>query len=118
MTEENQNESTTKSEEFEIAASQVADKLQQLIHEGNIRRLIVRTQGGRVLLDTSLTVGAGVGGALALFTSIPLLPLAGIAALAGAFARVKVEIVRELQDGDVLEDPEDKRKVEIDVEDE
>jgi len=114
MTEEKQTKSTT-TEEFEISASQLTDRVQQLIHQGNIRRIIIRSQSGRVLMDTSLTVGAGLGGALAIIGGFPL---AAIAAIAAAFARVKVEIVRELQDGDVLEDRAEKpKRVEINVDD-
>ena len=113
MSDEKQTKSTTTSEEFEISANQLVDRVQQLIHQGNIRRLIIRSQNGRVLMDTSLTVGAGLGGALAFIGGFPL---AAIAAIAAAFARVKIEVVRELQDGDVLEDRTEKKKIEVEVE--
>jgi type III secretory pathway component EscV len=94
-------ETTTINEEFEVAASQVTSRVQQLLREGNIRRLIIRTKEGRVLLDTPLTVGAGVGGVLAFVGGFPFAVLAGIAAVV---SRVKIEIVREVREGDVLED--------------
>jgi hypothetical protein len=103
----------TVSEEIEVAGNQLVDRIQEIIRQGNVRRLIIRSADDRVILETSLTVGAVAGGALAIVGG---LPLAIIAAIAAAVARVKVEIVREVEDGDVLE--ERKRKVEIASEDE
>jgi len=116
MSDEKQTQSTTETtkEEFEISANHLVDRVQELIHQGNIRRIIIRSQGGRVLMDTSLTVGAGLGGALAIIGGFPL---AALAAIAAAFARVKIEVVRELQDGDVLEDRSEKKKIDVEVED-
>jgi hypothetical protein len=103
----------TVSEEIEVAGNQLVERIQEIIRQGNVRRLIIRSADDRVILETSLTVGAVAGGALAIVGG---LPLAIIAAIAAAVARVKVEIVREVEDGDVLEDR--KRKVEIASEDE
>jgi hypothetical protein len=103
----------TVSEEIEVAGNQLVERIQEIIRQGNVRRLIIRSADDRVILETSLTVGAVAGGALAIVGG---LPLAIIAAIAAAVARVKVEIVREVEEGDVLEDR--KRKVEIASEDE
>jgi hypothetical protein len=113
MTEQQENEKKTFSEEIEVAGSQLVERIQEIIRQGNVRRLIIRSADDRILLETSLTVGVAAGGALAFVGG---LPLAIIAAIAAAVARVKVEIVREIEDGDVLEDK--KRKVEIAVDDE
>jgi hypothetical protein len=99
----------TISEELEVAGGQLVDKLQEVMKQGNVRRIIIRSADDRVLLETTLTVGTIAGGALALVGGLPLAVLAVIAA---AVARVKVEIVRELIDGDVLPD-DGKRKIEI-----
>lgn len=103
----------TVSEELEVAGNQLVDRIQDLIKEGNVRRLIIRSADDRVLLETSLTVGVGVGGALAVIGGVPL---AVIATIAAAISRVKVEIVREVQEGDVLEDK--RKRVEINVDEE
>ncbi len=108
---ENQPENTkrTISEELEVTGGQLVEKLQDIVRKGNVRRIIIRSADDRVLLETTLTVGAVAGGALALVGGLPLAVLAVIAA---AVARVKVEVVREIADGDILPD-DGKRKIEI-----
>ena len=97
-----------------MQSNQLVERVQEIIKEGNVRRLIIRTHDDRVLLDTPLTVGLGVGGVLAWFGGIPLIVIASIAA---AFTRVKIEIVREVTgDNDVVKGH--KHEVEIDVDDE
>jgi hypothetical protein len=110
----NNDEKNTFSEEIEVAGNQLVDRVQDIVRQGNIRRLIIRSADDRVLLETTLTVGVAAGGALAIVGGLPLAVLATIAA---AVSRVKIEIIREVADGDVLEDSS-KSKVEIDVNDE
>lgn len=117
--EHNGNVETTKTkrtftEELEVVGSQLVDRLQDIVRQGNVRRIVIKTSEDRVLLNTTLTVGTLAGGALALVGG---LPLAVISVIAAAVARVKIEIVRELEEGDVLPD-DGKRKVEISSEDE
>ena len=69
-------------DEFEVAASEVLDKVKALIHEGNVRRLIIR-EGDRTVFEVPLTFAA-VGVALA-----PLLAAVGaLAALAHKYTIV------------------------------
>lgn len=91
---ENDNKKTF-NEELEVAGNQLVERIKELIEEGNVRRLIIRDQEGRTLLEIPLTIGAVAGGALLVF--YPL--LAGLAVLGGLLAKVRVEIVREI-DGD------------------
>lgn len=99
-------------EEFEMAGNQVVDKVKELVQQGNVRRLIIKTHEGRTLIDTSLTVGVGVGGVLGMIGGIPL----AIIATAVAFVtKVKIEIVREVGEDDIIES---KQKVEIAVDEE
>lgn len=102
----------TFTEEVEVAGNQVVSKIQDLIKQGNVRRLIVKTQDERVLLDTSLTIGVGVGGVLTFFGGIPLMLLAGAVAL---LSKVRIQIIREVGEGDVVES---KQKVDIKVDEE
>ena len=48
---------TTKSEKFTISGSQLVDKVKQLIHEGNIRRVRV-IHDGKTVLEIPLSIGA------------------------------------------------------------
>ena len=50
-------------EEFEVSGSQLVDKVKELIHEGNIRRIVIK-QSGKTLLEIPLTI-AVVGAVLA-----------------------------------------------------
>ncbi len=63
-------------EEFRVEGEQLLGKVRELVHQGNIRRLIVANDAGKTLVEIPLTVG--VAGAL-------LLPMAaaigGIAAV-------------------------------------
>ncbi len=64
-------------EEFKVSADQLIEKVKELIHEGNVTRIIVKDDQGRVLLDMPATVGV-VGVLLAPW----LAALGAIAALA------------------------------------
>ena len=99
-------EKKTFTEEVEVAGNQLVDRFKGLIEEGNVRRLIIRTQDGKTLVEIPLTVGAAIGGALALFN--PWLAMLG--ALGALVARVTIEVVREEPDtveGEVKEKIED-----------
>ncbi|NUQ12160.1 MAG: DUF4342 domain-containing protein [Gemmatimonadaceae bacterium] len=50
-------------EEFKVTADRLKDRLKELIHEGNVRRIILKNPQGRVLLDMPLNAGV-VGVAL------------------------------------------------------
>ncbi len=70
-------EQKTVREEFKINGEQVVNKVKELIHEGNIRRVIVK-QDDRTILEIPLTLGvagillaptlAALGAAAALLT--------------------------------------------------
>jgi hypothetical protein len=64
----------TRSEEFKISGNEILNKIKELIHEGNIRRIILKDENGKTFLEIPLTVGL-VGAALA-----PVLAAIGAAA--------------------------------------
>lgn len=77
-------------EEIEIAANQVIEQVQNLIREGNVRRLIIKHEGNTVL-EVPVTIAA-IAGVATLYMA-PL--LAALGALAGLVARVQVVVERE-----------------------
>lgn len=89
--EEPPKEKKTWTEEIEIAANELVDRVKELVQEGNVRRVILRQPDGKLLLEVPLTAGAAVGGVLAVFYPV----LAALGAMAALLARIKVEIVRE-----------------------
>ena len=63
-------------EEFSLNGSEIIDKIKELIHQGNIRRIIIKNEEERTIVEIPLTLGV-VGAALA-----PILAAVGaIAAL-------------------------------------
>lgn len=77
-------------EEIEVAGGQLVERVKELVAEGNIRRLILRTQDDKLIMEIPLTAGAVFGGVVTLFAPL----LAALGALAALIARVKVQIVR------------------------
>ncbi len=76
MTEEDKKDEKTRTEEFKLNGGEIINKIKELIHEGNIRRIILKDETGKTFLEIPLTVGL-VGAAFA-----PILAAVGaIAAL-------------------------------------
>lgn len=45
-------------EEFKIDGEKLLAKLKELLHEGNIRRIIIKNEQGVTLMEIPLTIGA------------------------------------------------------------
>jgi hypothetical protein len=52
----------TRSQEFKVTGDAVVGKLKELLHEGNVRRIIIKNDEGKTLIEIPLTIG--VAGAL------------------------------------------------------
>jgi len=76
-------------EEFTVNGEELLSKIKQLVNEGNIRRVIIRNEKGRTLIDIPLTLGV-VGALLA----PQLAAIGAIAALLGN-GTILVEKVEE-----------------------
>ncbi len=50
-------EEKVKTEEFQVSGDKVVEKIKELMHEGNIRRIIIKNEEGRMLIDLPLTIG-------------------------------------------------------------
>ena len=88
----------TWTEEIQVAGSELVERVKELVAEGNVRRVVLRTPDDRMLLEIPLTAGVAVGGVVTVLSPV----LAALGALAALVAKVKVEIVRsEEGDGDV-----------------
>ncbi len=83
----NEDKSTGRREEFKLDGGKVVEKIKELIHEGNIRRIILKNEEGRTLIEIPLTLGV-VGAAF-----LPVLAAVGaIAALAASMTIVVEKI--------------------------
>lgn len=73
--------------EFKVKGEDLLAKIKELIHQGNISRIIIKDEEGKVYLEIPVTVG--VIGAL-------ILPvLAAIGALAALAANFTIEVIRK-----------------------
>jgi len=90
MDEEAKKNERTWTEEIEVAGAELVDRIKELVKAGNVRRVILRTQDNKLLLEIPLTAGAVAGGVVVLIAPV----LAALGAMAALLAKVKVQVVR------------------------
>ncbi len=73
------------SEEYTVSGSNLVDRVKELLHEGNVTRVIVKDEAGKTLLEIPATVGV-VGVVLA-----PWLAALGVIAALVTNCRIVVE---------------------------
>jgi hypothetical protein len=73
------------SEEFSVSGSNLVDRVRELLHEGNVTRVIVKDMKGKVLLEIPATIGV-IGTVLA-----PWLAVLGVIAALVTNCRIVVE---------------------------
>ncbi|WLT30811.1 DUF4342 domain-containing protein [Geothrix sp. PMB-07] len=74
----------TRTEEFKVEGGKVLDMIKDLIHQGNIRRIILKNESGKTLIEIPLTLGL-VGAAL-----LPI--FAAVGALAAVATRMVIVV--------------------------
>src|SRR5207249_11642598 len=79
----------TYKESFKVAADQLLDAVKRLIHEGNVRRIVIK-QDGRSVVEFPMTVGV-VG---VVFAPV----LAAVGALAAVLTECTIEVERVVSD--------------------
>jgi hypothetical protein len=78
-------------EEFRVSGEGVLAKVRELVHEGNVRRITIKNDDGRVLIEIPLTLGV---------IGTVLLPVwAAIGAIAALAANLTIAVERA-DDGD------------------
>ena len=87
--------------EFKVKGKELLKKIEELIHQGNVRRIIIKDADGKPYIEIPLTVGI-LGAACA-----PI--LAAVGALAGMAAKFTIEVIKkdETEEAVVLEEEED-----------
>lgn len=78
---------TKTKEEFKLTGSEVIEKIKDLIHQGNIRRIILKDESGKAILEIPLTLGV-VGAAL-----MPV--LAAVGAVAALVAKLTIVVEKD-----------------------
>ena len=74
-------------EEHHVDGDDLLHKVKELVHEGNIRRIIVKNEEGKTLIEIPLTIG--VVGALLVPT------LAAVGAIAALVTKCTIVVVKE-----------------------
>lgn len=73
-------------EEFTVSSADLIEKVKQLLHEGNVTRIIVKDEKGKVMLEIPATVGV-IGALLAPW-------LAALGAIAALATKCKIVVER------------------------
>lgn len=73
-------------EQFKVHGKDLADKIRDLIHEGNVRRIIIKDENGHTFLEIPLTV-ATIG-----VVAAPI--LAAVGAIAALVSKCDVVVER------------------------
>jgi hypothetical protein len=47
----------THTEEFRVDGEKIVSKIKELLHEGNIRRVIIKDKDGKILMEIPVTIG-------------------------------------------------------------
>jgi len=81
--------SNSRKEEFILNGSELIDKIKELIHEGNIRRIIIKNEQEQSIIEIPLTLGV-VGAAIA-----PVLAAVGAIAALVTKMSIVVEKIEE-----------------------
>jgi hypothetical protein len=82
-------EEKTRIEEYKVTGDELVHKVKEIVHEGNIRKISIKTEGGKTLLEFPVTVGV-VGVVL-----LPLWAALGAAAALITDCTIAVEKVEE-----------------------
>ncbi|HEY7464289.1 MAG TPA: DUF4342 domain-containing protein [Candidatus Limnocylindria bacterium] len=80
-----QAQQTQRTQEFTLNGDQVVAKVKELINEGNVRRLIIKSEDGRTMFEVPLTLGV-IGAAL-----LPVFAAIGAAAALATRCTIVVE---------------------------
>ncbi len=76
----------TNKNEFKVKGEELLKKIKELIHEGNVRKIIIKNEEGKTYLEIPVTIGV-VGAIIA-----PV--LAAVGAIAAFAANFKIEVVK------------------------
>jgi hypothetical protein len=73
--------------QFNVSGDELLKKVKEIIHEGNVNRIIIKSEEGKAFLEIPVTIG--LIGAL-------LLPVfAAVGALAALVSKFTIEVIRK-----------------------
>ncbi len=78
---------TVRTEEFHVNGEELLSKIKKLVHEGNIRKIIIKDKDGKVLIEFPLTIGV---------VGLVLLPtLAAVGAIAALVTEATIVVEKD-----------------------
>jgi hypothetical protein len=84
--EEHTSAKSTRREEYKVRGERIVSKIRELLHEGNVRHVLIKNEEGKTLIEFPVSVG--VAGAL-------LVPVwAAVGALAALVTNCKIVVER------------------------
>ena len=82
---------TTSTEKFEVKGGHLVEKVKELVHEGNVRRIIIKDSEGHTVMELPVTVGV-VGGVVGVLVAPTMAAIGALAALAADYS---IQVERE-----------------------
>jgi len=89
---EDESQTAGKKERYKVAGEKLLSKMKELIQEGNVRRITIRNEEEKVLIEIPLTIGV-VGAAL-----FPV--WAAVGAIAALVTSCSIEVERTIPEDD------------------
>ena len=85
-------------EELQVMGEQLLSRVKELVHEGNVRRIIIK-QEGHTIMEIPLTVGV---------VGVIMAPaLVAIGAIGALLSQCSIEVVRSERPGEAVQDKVD-----------
>jgi hypothetical protein len=85
-------QATTSTEQINVKGGHLVEKAKELVHEGNVRRLIIKDTDGKTVIEVPVTIGV-----LGLFAAPSIAAVGALAALAADYS---IEVERDAPEPD------------------
>ncbi|MBN2509953.1 MAG: DUF4342 domain-containing protein [Spirochaetales bacterium] len=74
-------------EDIKVRGEELLKKVKEIVHEGNVRKVIIKNEEGKTLLEIPLTIGV---------VGVALIPVwAAVGALAAFAAHYQIEVIKK-----------------------
>ncbi len=75
---------SSESNEFKVSGSDLLEKMKALVHQGNVRHILIKNEAGKTLIEIPLTMG---------ILGVALIPAyAAVAAIAALAVKCTIEV--------------------------
>lgn len=75
---------SSESKEFKVSSSDLLEKMKELVHQGNVRHILIKNEAGKTLIEIPLTMG---------ILGVALIPAyAAVAAIAALAVKCTIEV--------------------------